>query len=103
MTTIERFDGAGSRRVLAGLLFLGLVVLPLAARAGDEPPAAAPPPADSGLASALPFESARAAADALIAACEKNDDPAMKRIVGTGAEDVVQSGKDPLVAADRAL
>jgi len=105
MATIVRSGGAGSRLAFAGLLLLGMVLLPLAAGAGEERPVGAKPPAaaGSGLAAAEAFDSPRAAADALFAACAKNDDAALKRIVGAGAEDVVQSGQDPLVAADRAL
>jgi hypothetical protein len=47
------------------------------------------------------FASTEEAAKALIAALEKNDDAALRALVGPGNEDIVQSGGDATVAADR--
>jgi hypothetical protein len=47
------------------------------------------------------FASKEEAAKGLIAALEKNDDAALKALVGPGFEDIVQSGGDATVAADR--
>src|SRR5262245_18863266 len=48
------------------------------------------------------FDSKEDAAKALIEAAEKNDDAALEALAGGQASDVVQDGKDPVVAKDRA-
>ena len=47
------------------------------------------------------FESPEAAAKALFAALEANDDVALRAIEGPGNDDIVQDGKDPIVASQR--
>ncbi len=95
MTTFQRF----LRLSLVPVLVLGASVAVL--RADDAPsepkaPAAAKDPAGAQL-----FDTPEAAIQALAAALTANDDDAMKALTGPGSEDLVQSGKDPLVARER--
>jgi hypothetical protein len=69
------------------------------ARAPAGAPAAAAPAAQPA---PKTFASKEEAAKALIEAAEKNDDAALTALAGGGAADVVQSGRDPEVAKDRA-
>lgn len=83
MTTFQRV----LRLSLVPLVVLGASVAAL--RADDAP------------AGPRLFDTPDAAIQALAAALKANDDDAMKAIVGPGSEDLVQSGKDPIVARER--
>lgn len=47
------------------------------------------------------FDTKEAAAQALFEALDANDDAALKAMTGSGSDDVVQSGADPIVARER--
>jgi hypothetical protein len=76
---------------LVGVVAGGLLLTTAAARAADAPAA----PAGKA------FPTPEDATKALLAACEKNDDAAFVEIFGAGSEDLIQSGKDPIVANER--
>ena len=71
---------------------------PVAPAAPADPQAPAEPAAPAG---AQLFDTPDAAIQALAAALEANDDDAMRTLVGPGSEDLIQSGKDPIVARER--
>lgn len=83
-----------SRAALA--LLLGAAVCTSArVFAGDAAPAAAPAPAVGS------YATPKDAADALADAFEKNDDQALRLVLGAGSEDLVEKGADPVVASSR--
>ena len=93
---------------VAAALFLSS---PVSADGPCEPPKGAVPAAPAGpapapaAANATPaktFASKEEAAKALVEAAEKNDDAALNALAGSAGADVVQDGKDPQVAKDRA-
>jgi len=87
----------------ATLLFGALTLLsPGAARAEDPKPAAPAAPAAAAATPAKGFPSKEEAAKALIEACAKNDDDALKALFGSTSADLVQSGKDMEAEKDRA-
>ncbi len=114
-----RLGRAATYFAFAFLATIGVVSL--TAPAGEEPPTpaapvapdtpAAPPeaPTDVGTPVVPPspslgktFETPEAAAKALFEAFDKNDDAALKAIMGPGNEDLVQDGSDPTVRTERA-
>ncbi len=80
------------RLSLASLLLLGAAL-----------PAVTLPPlrADEAPTAAQLFDSPEAAMKALVAALKANDDDALKTMAGSDSDDVIQSGKDPVVARER--
>ena len=76
---------------LIGLLLALAFIAPAALAEDEEAPKAAP----------QMFETAEAAANALIEATKKNDDAALKALVGSEAEGLVQNGEDPVVKRER--
>lgn len=113
MTTLQRV----LRLSLVPTLLLGVAVV--AARADETPPAPEAPAAPKAPAEAAPaaepkgagdakdpagarlFDTPEAAMEALAAALAANDDDALKALTGPGSEDLVQSGKDGIVARER--
>jgi hypothetical protein len=96
-----------SLRLCGPLLAALLIVAPLAlpAQAEDKPAAPAAPAAAAPDPKAVPpkmFASKEAALEALRAALAANDDAAIVALVGGAHADLVQSGKDPSVAKERA-
>lgn len=76
------------------LLLAGVVALASLPRAiGEEPPAAEPP--------SPPFDTAEAAASALVEAFAANDDARLVAVLGPGSADFVEDGRDPIVRARR--
>ncbi len=57
--------------------------------------------ADDAAVGAQLFDSPDAAMKALVEALKANDDAALRVMAGPGSEDVIQSGKDPIVARER--
>ncbi|MFO0934293.1 MAG: DUF2950 domain-containing protein [Planctomycetota bacterium] len=86
-----------NRSTVALALLLGAASFASArAFAGDEAPSgAAPVPAVRSF--ATPQDAANALADAF----EKNDDQALRLVLGAGSEDLVEKGSDPVVASSR--
>ncbi len=58
--------------------------------------------ADDAAAAPKLFDTPEAAMEAMATALRTNDDAAMKAIVGPDSDDLIQSGKDPIVARERA-
>jgi hypothetical protein len=86
---------------LLGTAALGFFSLGAPAPAGAEE--AAPPPAAAPAAGAAKtFASKEEAAKALVEAASKNDDAALTAMTGAQSADVVQDGRDPIVAKNRA-
>jgi hypothetical protein len=86
---------------LLGTAALGALVLGPPASAGAEEPR--PAGAAAPAAAAKTFASREEAAKALVDAAASNDDAALTALAGGGAADLVQSGRDPTVARDRAM
>jgi hypothetical protein len=74
-----------------------------AEEAKEEAPAKPEAPAKAGATKVAPqlFDSKEAAAKALLEALDGNDDAALKAMVGTDGEDLIQSGADPIAARER--
>ena len=92
------------RTTIALLLGVAAGSLGTTASAGDAPAAPAPAAAASAAAAATTprtFESPEAAAKALAEALEKNDDEALRAVLGLGSDDLVEKGADPVVASSR--
>jgi hypothetical protein len=81
-----------------GLGVLGAVAAVRSARADDAAPAAVTRP---GTAAARTFATREEAAKAIVDALERNDDAALRAIVGTDDADLVQSGADEAVRRER--
>jgi hypothetical protein len=76
---------------------------PAAGSAAGGSPAGAPPAEASAPSAGKTFSSREEAAKALFTAMEKNDDAALKEILGPGNEDLAQDGRDEAVRPQRAL
>ena len=94
-----------SRSRLVAFVSVALAALgALSAAAEDAPAPVAPAPvAPAAPAAAAPrsFASAEDAGKALAAAFARNDDQALRDLLGIGSEEVVEKGADPAVAAIR--
>jgi len=95
MTTFQRV----LRLSLASLFVLGASVSSL--RADDAPAEPKAPSAPQAPTGPTLFDTPDAAIQALAEALKSNDDDAMKALSGPGSDDLVQSGKDPIVQRER--
>lgn len=87
----------------AALAVVGVISLGMPAWSDDVPPV---PPGPMPMAPAAPsegktFETPEAAAKALCRAYERNDDAALKALMGAGSEDLVEDGQEPSVRLRR--
>jgi hypothetical protein len=93
-----------NRSTVALALLVGAVAFASArAFAGDESPSAAGPaaPAAAPVPAVRSFATPQDAANALADAFEKNDDQALRLVLGAGSDDLVEKGSDPVVASSR--